>query len=297
MKPSIYGPFPCLPITRRTRFRWPGGARIAIWVIPNLEFFHLDDPLPGAANERIPPAHAKIPNVHSWGMREYGNRVGFFRLIECMSRHGIRGTAATNSEICDYNPQIMEAAVSAGWEFMGHCETNAMRLNEMDPYVEKQSIHKTLDRIGKAAGTKTVGWLGAGLAETWNTLDFMIDEGVRYIADWTCDDLPFRMNVSGREIFSIPYSLHVNDTAQFFNQKVSAKGFGEVIRKQFDCLYREAADIPRVMAIALHPFVSGVPYRIAAVDEAFAYIKKHPEVWFATGSEIIDHYASIKGSE
>jgi peptidoglycan/xylan/chitin deacetylase (PgdA/CDA1 family) len=291
MQPSIYGPYTFLPITRRKRFQWPGGARLALWAIPNLEFFHLDDPTPGANNQRIPRAQAKIPDIRNWTMRDYGNRVGFWRMLDMLRRHDIRATAAVNSDMCEYHAEIIEAGVAANWEFMGHCQTNAVRLNEMQPEAEREAIHATLDRISAATGKRTVGWLGAGLAETWHTLDHLLDEGVEYVADWASDDLPFRMTLERGKIMSIPYTLQCNDTAQFFDQKATAEEFGDGIRRQFDQLYTEAAEIPRVMAIALHPFISGMPYRIGAVDAALRYIRTKPGVWFATGSEIVRYYA------
>ena len=290
MQPSIYGPYQYTPITARKGFRWPNGARVALWVIPNIEYFHLDDPMPGTNNERIARDHAKIPNVRNWALRDYGNRVGVWRFMEMLSRYGIRATVALNSEICDHHPQIIEAALKLNWEFMGHCQTNAVRINEMDPEREKAAVHDTLERIGRATGKKPLGWLGAGLAESWNTLDFLIDEGCLYIADWVADDLPFTMKVNGRKIYSVPYSLQCNDTPHFFDQKTTAEGFGQVIRSQFDCLYREGADTARVMAIALHPFVSGVPYRIGAIDSALDYICSHEGVWLATAEEIVRAY-------
>lgn len=290
MQPRIYGPFKFTPITERKGFRWPNGARVALWVIPNIEFFHLDDPLPAANNERVPAAHAKIPNVHSWSPRDYGNRVGVWRIMEVMSRYGVRGTAALNSDICIHHPQIMEAALKLGWEFMGHCQTNAVRVNEMQPGQEQEAIHQTLETIAKTTGRKPLGWLGAGLAETWSTLDFLIEEGCLYVADWTSDDLPFRMDVGGKTIYSIPYSLQCNDTAQFFQQKQSPEEFERILKRQFDWLYREGAESSRVMAIALHPFVSGAPYRIGAIDAALEYICKHDGVWLATGEQIIREY-------
>jgi peptidoglycan/xylan/chitin deacetylase (PgdA/CDA1 family) len=289
MEPRIYGPYPYLPITERKPFAWPGGAKLALWVIPNLEFFHLDDPMPGVSNERV--AHAHIPNVRNWALRDYGNRVGVWRFFDVLAKHGIRATAAVNSDICVHHPQIMKRAVELDWSFMGHCQTNARRLNELAPEQEHEAIRATLDTIGEATGRKPEGWLGAGLAETWNTLDYLIDEGVQYVADWTCDDLPFRMNVGGRTLLSIPYSLQVNDTTQFFNQKATFEDFEKIIKAQFDCLYGEAEAVPRVMAIAIHPFVSGVPHWIGALDRALGYICAHDRVWRATGPEIVAHYA------
>jgi allantoinase len=291
MLPTIYGPYRYLPITERKHFAWPGNARLALWVVPNIEFFPLDGPLPGVNNERLPGTQARVPDVRNWALRDYGNRVGVWRLFELLSRYGIRATAALNSDICDYHPQIVDAGMRHGWEFIGHCQTNAVRLNEIEPERERELIRDTLERIARHTGKRPVGWLGAGLAETWNTLDHLLDEGVQYVADWTCDDLPFRMSVDGRTLMSVPYSLQVNDTAQFYNQKVSPEDFQRIVKRQFDCLYAESARAPRVMAIALHPFVSGVPHWIGAIDAGLDHILSHAGVWRATGAEIAAHYA------
>jgi peptidoglycan/xylan/chitin deacetylase (PgdA/CDA1 family) len=291
MQHRSYGPYAYTPIDERPFFRWPDDHRLALWVIPNIEFFHLRDPMPGVVNERIAPSHAKIPNVRNWSIRDYGNRVGVFRFMEVFARHGIRATVSLNSDICIYHPQIIKRALDLDWEFMGHGQSNALRQNEMPPDKEREEIKATLDRIQEATGKRPKGWLGAGIAETWNTLDILLEQGVEYVADWASDDLPFRMDIDGKTLFSIPYSLQVNDTSQHFNNKVGPEEFGRIITRTFDCLYRESATAPRVMAIALHPFVSGVPYWIDAIDDALGYICRHPGVWKATGSEIVEHYA------
>jgi len=290
MNPSSRGPFPNLPITRRKHFEWPGGNRLALWVVPNLEYFHLDDPLPGIHNERA-AAHAKVPDVRSWSVREYGNRVGVWRFFEVLSRYGIRGTAALNSDLCDAHPEIIDQAVALGWEFMGHGQTNALRLNEMPPEQEGAAIRTTLDRIAVATGARPKGWLGAGVAETWNTLDHLVAEGVQYVADWTCDDLPFRMQVGERTLFSIPYTLQASDSCQCYNQKATAEEFERVLVRQFDWLYRESEHAPRVMAISIHPFIAGVPHWIGALDAALEHACSHEGVWRATGGEIVAHFA------
>ncbi len=289
MKPARYGPFPYVPITERPKLTWPGGARLALWVIPNLEFFGLDDPMPGVHNERIPRSKAKIPNVRAWAQRDYGNRVAVWRLMDVMTRYGIRGTAALNSDLCRFHPQIVEKAVALGWELMGHNQTNAVRLNEMEPAAEKEAIETTLADIEKASGRRPRGWLSSGLSETWDTLDYLHGAGVRYVADWTNDDQPYRMDVAGGKMISIPYSFEVNDAPMFYYNKTSTAEFEEIIRRQFDVLWREGAESGRVMAICLHPFIIGVPHRIDSLDRALAHICRHPGVWLATGEEIVDH--------
>ena len=173
---------------------------------------------------------------------------------------------------------------------MGHCQTNAVRINELDAAEERGMLKATLERIGKATGKKPVGWLGAGLAETWNTLDYLIDEGVRYIADWTADDLPFRMNVGGKTIMSIPYSLQINDATQFYNQKSTPEDFEKIVKAQFDCLYARKRAARRASWRSRCIRSSRArPTGTARSTARFEYITSKPGVWLATGSEIIDH--------
>lgn len=292
MTPKRYGPFPYSPITQRPKLTWPNDARVALWVIPNIEFFGLDDLMPG---DPILQSKAKIPNVRDWALREYGNRVGVWSLMEVLSSYGIRATVSLNSEICDYQPQIVEAAVKLGWEFMGHNRTNLERLNEVEPEHERQLIHAVLARITKATGRKPVGWLGAGLQETWNTLDYLLEEDCLYVADWLCDDQPFLMHIDGKRLVSIPYSFEINDWTAFLQQKSSTDDFEKMIKRQFDVLYRQGARSGRVMAIGLHPYIIGVPHRIDALDKALKYICGHDSVWLATGEEIVRHY--LKSNE
>jgi allantoinase len=147
MTPRRYGPLQYAPITRRPMLTWPGGARVALWVNPNIEFFGLDDVMPGNLNERVPREHANIPNVRNWAVRDYGNRVGIWRIMKVLTRYGIRGSAAVNSEVCDHHPEIIEEAGRLGWELIGHNQTNALRLPEMDAAAERDAVRATIDRI------------------------------------------------------------------------------------------------------------------------------------------------------
>jgi peptidoglycan/xylan/chitin deacetylase (PgdA/CDA1 family) len=287
MQPRQYGPFPYVPINRRAKLEWPGGARLALWVIPNIEFFPLDQPLPGHPWEK---AGGDAPTVRAWGQRDYGNRVGIFRIMEVLEKHGIRATATVNSAICDHHPQIIEDAVKLGWEFMGHNKMNQTRLSGLPLEQERVLIHDSLERLKQASGKKPVGWLGAGLAETWNTLDILADEGLQYVSDWVNDDQPYRMDVGGKKLVYLPYSYEVNDSPQLYYRDRSIDEFETMIRRQFDVLYREGAQSARVMAICLHPFIIGVPHRIGGLDSALSYICSHAGVWKATGQEIVDAY-------
>jgi len=286
MEPSHYGPFPFVPVNQRPKIRWPHGARVAVWVIPNIEFFSLKDALSGHPFEGKGP----VPGVRAWAQRDYGNRVGIWRIMEVLERHGIRASATVNSDICVHHPQIIDAAVKAGWELVGHNKTNTARLNAVPADQEHALIRNALDQIERTSGKRPVGWLGSALAETWNTLDYLIDEGCTYVADWINDDQPYLMTVGDRQIVSIPYSYEINDSSHIYYRFGSSEEFEGMIKRQFDVLYREGENSGRVMAICLHPFMIGVPHRIDSLDRALAHIAKHSGVWFATGEEIVGHY-------
>jgi peptidoglycan/xylan/chitin deacetylase (PgdA/CDA1 family) len=286
MKPSRYGPFPYTPITRRPKIVWPNGARVALWVIPNIEFFPLNERMPDSPGG----SGGLIPDVIAWSMRDYGNRVGIYRLMDVMQRYKVRGTVALNSEICDEHPQIIDEAKRLGWEFMGHNQSNVRRLNTLPPGTERQVVFGTLDRISAAAGRKVAGWMGSALQETWNTLDYLADYGCKYVADWVNDEQPYLMNVGGKRLCSIPYSTELNDKVAIEYHHVTPDEFDRMCRRQFAVLAREGERSGRVMAIAVHPYLMGVAHRIDAFESALKYITSQPGVWLATGEEIVDHY-------
>lgn len=290
MKPARYGPFKFVPITARPRLAWPGNARVALWVNPNVEFFGLDEVMPGNVNERVAADHARVPNVRNWSLRDYGNRVGVWRLMEILARFGIRASAALNSEVCEQHPQVVEAMLRHGWELMGHGRTNVTRVNDLPPEREREEIHAVLDTIAAISGKRPVGWLGPGLAETWSTLRYLSEAGIRYVCDWVNDEQPYTMDFGNPRLVSLPYSVQTNDVPAYFDFKQSVPEFEQVLRRQFEVLYRDSAESGRVMAIAVHPFLTGQPHRSVALERALDYICGHPGVWLATGWEIVQHY-------
>jgi allantoinase len=287
MKPGPYGPFPYSPIIHRPRLAWPGGARVALWVIPNIEFFSLEE-RPGGYG-----AGGKIPDVVMWSDRDYGNRVGVWRLMEVLDRYGIRASVALNSLVCDHHPVIIEEGNKRKWEWMGHNESNTRRLNEAPPGKEREIIKRTFATIKRVAGAAPVGWLSSGLQETWESLDLLAAEGGRYVCDWCNDDQPYLMHLDeGRRLVSVPYAQQTNDKPAYERMYVTPDEFRAMMCRTFDVLYREAATSGRVMAIALHPYITGVPHRIGALDAALEYICRHDGVWRTTGAEIADYYLS-----
>jgi allantoinase len=284
MDPQRYGPFKYSPIIDRPKLTWPNGARLAVWVVPNIEFFPL--------NEEIKGEGAMLPNIFPWSRRDYGNRVAVFRLMDVLAKRGIRATVALNSEVCTEHPRIIERGCELQWEFMGHGESNARPSSKYEKKAERHVIADTLKTIAAATGQKPRGWLGAGGSESWHSLDSLASEGVRYVADWINDDQPYMMEIGKPPLVSIPYSGDLNDASMINRKNVSSEEFGRMIRRQFEILYTEAEQSARVMCIALHPWIIGVPHRIGDLIDALDFIVGKPGVWFATGGEIVDAYLS-----
>jgi peptidoglycan/xylan/chitin deacetylase (PgdA/CDA1 family) len=217
--------------------------------------------------------------------------------MDVLDRYGMRGTVALNSNLCAEHPQIIEEGNKRKWEWMGHNESNTRRLNEAPPGEEANIIRRTLDTIAQASGRRPTGWLSSGLQQTWDTLDLLAAEGVEYQGDWCIDDQPVTMTLdNGRSIIAMPYTQQLNDKSSIERRFVSGDGFCQMICDSFDVLYKEGAKSGRVMAIALHPYIIGVPHRIGALDKALKYISKHKKVWKATGSEIARHFNAQIGT-
>lgn len=271
--------FPYQAIIDRAPIVWPNGAQVAVWVIPNIEHFHL---------ELTRPA----PDIRNHSRRDYGNRVGVWRIMETLNKFNVRATVALNGEVVRHYPRIIEETNKLGWELMGHGLTNSVVLTGLERESEKRLILETRAAI-ESVGHRMRGWLGPGLTETWNTLELLAEAKVDYVCDWVNDDLPYKMNGG---LYSIPYSLEINDMPLFNNPSISISDFQRRICDSFDVLYAESAKNARVMAIALHPFLIGAPHRIRYLEKALAYIAGHDKVWFATGGEIIDAYKSQENS-
>ena len=267
----------------------PDGARVAVWVIPNIEHFHADKP----AIALVEFTARLVPDVLNYSWRDYGARVGIWRIMEIMQKHGVRATAALNAEVGAHYPEIIEAGNDAGWEWMAHGQTNSVLLSGMTEAEERSEILATLDAIERGTGALPRGWLSPALSETFNTPDVLAEAGIEYLADWVNDDQPYRMKVRRGSLVSIPYSVELNDAGAYLFLGRTPDEFYRMIVDQFDVLYAEGVTNARVMPICLHPFITGQPFRSKALDRALEYIAGHDGVWFATGSEIIDWYASV----
>jgi allantoinase len=283
--PPAHGRYDYSPIVDRPVLRWPNGARVAVWVIPNIEHFRFN--LPSTSLASIGPLN---PDIRNYSWRDYGVRVGIWRMMEIMERHGVKGTVALNSDVCREYPRIIEEGRKLGWEWMGHGATNSVIINAQGQAEERALIKDVVTTIAKSVGKSPRGWLGPALSETVNTLDILAENGVEYVGDWVNDDQPYPMVVKKGRMFSMPYSQEINDIPALLGLHQSPEGFGQMICDQFDVLYEDGAKTGRVMSICLHPFLIGHPHRSKYFAQALAHITSRSEVWVTTGSEILDWY-------
>ena len=274
-------------ISERKPFAWPGNKKLAVWIAPNVEVWHYDLP----AGQAVTPNTAnRVPDVVNYAWREYGVRVGLWRIADVLDAAGLKATVALNSQFCETFPKAMEEMKKRGWEFMGHGTTNSESLAGLNPEKEKEVIRHVLKTIEQSSGRKPRGWLGTGLTETYNTLDILAEEGVVYCGDWNNDDQPCPMKVKTGKLFAIPYCMEINDIGLYIRKGYTGEQYYRSVIDQFEQLYADSEKQPRVMGIPLHPMITGQPLRIKYLQRVIAEMKKLEGVWFATGSEIIDAY-------
>jgi peptidoglycan/xylan/chitin deacetylase (PgdA/CDA1 family) len=255
-----------------------------VWTIVNVEEWDIEKPM---ARQYLtaPQGVATVPDVPNWAWHDYGMRVGFWRLLEALTRRRLRATASINASVCQAYPRVARAMRDAGWEFMGHAvRQGAMHLQPDQRAVVRDSLGILTDFTGK----RPKGWLGPGLTETWETLDILAEEGIEYVSDWVNDDQPYEIRTTAGPLVSVPYTLELNDIPMMVIQHHESSAWLARVRDQFDRLYAEGARNPRVMAVAVHPYIHGVPHRIRYFEAAYDYMRRKRGVWFTTGEEIYE---------
>ncbi|WP_406854219.1 polysaccharide deacetylase family protein [Alsobacter sp. KACC 23698] len=278
---------PFQAIVDRPKLTLPGGARLAVWVILNVEEWRIERPMPRTV---LPPPMGQplLPDVPNWSWHEYGMRSGFWRQYEALTSRNIPTTLATNGSVCLTYPRVAGAAREAGWEFMGHGFLQGPMHKLED---QRGAIRRAVDEIAAFSGKPPRSWESPGLTETEETLDLLREHGIEYVADWVIDDLPQEVATPHGTITTIPYTVETNDIVVFALQHQTSDQFLRRGMDQFDRLYQEGADNARVMAISIHPYITGVPHRIRYLEDLLDYVAQHEGVAFMTASEIGDWYA------
>lgn len=277
---------PYQALVDRPKLRLPDGKRLAVWIILNVEEWQIERAMPRTV---LPPPMGQplLPDVPNWSWHEYGMRAGFWRQRQALDARGFKVTMAINGNVCRSYPRIAQAGLDSGYEFMGHgfVQGPMHRLEDQD-----KAIADTVDAIRAFTGTAPRSWESPGLTETEITLDMLRKNGIEYVADWVIDDLPETIETPHGLVTTVPYTVEINDITVHALQQHRSDEFYIRGRDQFDRLYAEGAENPRVMAISIHPYITGVPHRIGYLEKLLDHVIAHDGVALMTASEIGDWY-------
>jgi allantoinase len=279
---------PFSPIEGRPPLVLPDGLKLIVWPVISLE--HWDISRPMARMVISPPqGQALQPDHPNWSWHEYGMRVGVWRMMRMFERLKVKPTVTINARTCETYEPVIRAAADAGWELNAH-GYEQIPMHKLED--QRASIMKAIDVIGKFWGRPPRGWFGPGLTQTYDTLDYLSEAGIEYIGDWVLDDEPVALKTTHKPVVALPYNFEMHDIVMMALQGHSSDEVYRRASAAFECLYAEAGERAKFMAIAVHPYLSGQPHRIAEVERAFRDILARPGVAAWTGEQILDWYRS-----
>jgi allantoinase len=278
-------------IVDRPPLKLPGGARIVVWTIVNYEVWDISRPM---ARQVLPAPTGQplLPDVPNWSWHEYGMRVGCWRFFDLYKRLGIRPTLSVNARVCEDYPRVAGEARDLGWEFMGHAYEQGP-IHKVDD--QRGMIFKSMDVIENFTGKRPVGWLGPGLTQTLDTPDILAEAGVKYIGDWVYDDEPTVIRTTSGPLVTLPYTVELNDIPMMIVQHHESDHLYKRFTESFDRLYEESAERAKFISIAIHPYISGQPFRIKALEAIYDYVAKFDGVLHWNGEQILDWYTKESG--
>jgi allantoinase len=281
---------PYSAIVDRPPLQLPGGARLVLWTIVNLEVWDIARAMARQVLP-VPTGQVLLPDVPNWAWHEYGMRVGVWRFFDLFERLQIRPTLSINARVCEDYGRVAEAARAAGWEFMGHA-WEQMPIHRVED--QRAMIARSLDTLEHFAGRRPVGWLGPGLTETEETPELLAEAGVKYIGDWVWDDEPSEIATAHGPLVTLPYTVELNDIPMMLVQHHESAYFTTRCLDSFERLYQEGERRAKVMAIAIHPYISGQPHRIKYLEAVYDHVNRFAGVLHWNGAEILDWYRSAK---
>ncbi|MBO9520650.1 MAG: polysaccharide deacetylase family protein [Nocardioidaceae bacterium] len=279
-------PYAYSAITERPHRPFPGGARVAVWVGVNVEAYAF-----GQQALSVAPHGPFIPpDAMSYSWRDYGSRVGIFRMLEAMNAAGIRGSAITNAEVLHRYPPVVEAIRAAGWDWVAHGRNNSILQTSMDPDAERAYVAEVTATFTEVLGLAPRGWLGPARVATLATNQLLADAGYSYALEWNCDDQPFDFDLERGRLVSVPYSTEVNDIIAFVFRGSSGAEFRQLVLDHVGTLRAQGERWPSVLGLSVHPFLCGQPAKLPYLMEALAEVAAHPDVWMTTSDEIAAWY-------
>jgi peptidoglycan/xylan/chitin deacetylase (PgdA/CDA1 family) len=281
---------PYSAIVDRPALELPDGKRVAVWTIVNVEEWSIERNMPRTV---LPPPYGQplMPDLPNWAWHEYGMRVGFWRFVDVLKHFGLKATFAINGSVIDSYRRVAEAGLEAGWEFMGHGYIQRPMHHVED---QRAAIFQTVEKIKAFTGRKPRGWESPGLTETFDTVDWLAEAGIEYVADWVLDDQPVDIKTKHGTVVSVPYTVEMNDIAMMALQNHPSEEWLRRGIDQFDRLYAEGEKTARVMAISVHPYITGAPHRIRYLEKLYEYILQRPGVALWTGEQILDWYKKAR---
>lgn len=277
---------PYSAIVDRAPLTLPDGGRLILWPVLALEVWDIARPM---ARTVIPPPQGQplLPDIPNWSWHEYGMRVGFWRLKRMLEALGVRPTVTLNARVCEDYPRVAEACLEAGWEFNAHAYEQ-IPMHKVDD--ERAVIARSIDVIARFCGVRPRGWFGPGLTQTFATLDNLAAEGIEYIGDWAFDDQPVPLATAHGPVVALPYNFEIHDIVMMAIQHHPSDEYRRRALDAFDTLYAEGLESTRVLAVAMHPYLSGSPHRIRHVRETLEHILAQPGVVCWDGTRILDWY-------
>lgn len=279
--PSGAGRWAYSALPDRPRGAWPNGARLAVVVCVGVEAYRFGE---GATEDVLPGVPA--PDLVNTAWRDYGNRVGAFRLFDLLQGLGVPPTVLLNTDAYDGTPEVIAAARRAGAEIVGHGRSNSDTLAGMPPDAERAYLASVADRIRSEEGRAPGGWSSPWLTHTPSTIDLLAETGYRYLLDLRLDDQPVWLTTGAGPLLAIPYAAELNDSSTMIGRQASATEFADMIVDEFEELAEAATEQPLVMSIVLHSFISGAPFRLRSIGRALTRIAVAGDVWFTTPAEI-----------
>jgi allantoinase len=286
---KTHGRYRYSSIGARPDYTWPGGKRLAVYIALNIEQFSYGE---GKGAAIAPPDQATSDSIYSW--RDYGNRVGIWRLLELLDEINLPAEAQINTAIYEHCPDIPEALRKRKVEILGHGISNSFEQGEWPEAQEAAHIREVTDFLTAREGQAPAGWMSPWLSNSGLTPDLLQEAGYRYFMDWTCDDQPIWMTTRNGRILAMPYPIEANDTRGIVWYRYTSSEFADMIIEGFDEMLRQSKKQPLVCPISLHPFVVGRPYRLGPLRRAFEHIAAHrDEVWITQPGQICAHIETL----
>ena len=288
---KTHGRYEYSPMHDRPHYDWPGGKRLAFYIAVNVEHFHFGEGLGHTPSYTTPQ-----PDVRNYAWRDYGNRVGIWRMFDLFDELELPACILANSEAYKFAPQIFDRARARGDEIVGHGRSNSERQGDLDETAERALIAEATEILTQHEGRAPKGWLGPWISETGVTPDLLKEAGYTYVMDWPLDDQPTWMSTRSGPLMTMPYPVEINDAPALLSRRHLASDFADMIVDQFEEMLHQSTKQPLVCSVSLHTPVVGQPFRLRQLRRALAHIRNHAEkehVWFTRPGEIAEHISGL----